>query len=106
MAQKPTDAHSVTSTLPFGFFPFFSLPKSMLRESNSRSNASFTSALSTAEHDLPVQTKTCRRIGAVVTGARVSSVFWSVIKPLSLIGTFRFLFEEMVTHQAQAISLY
>src|SRR6267143_3758832 len=99
MAQKPTDAHSVTNTLPFGFFPFFSLPKSMLRESNSLSNASFTRALSTAEHDLPVQTKTCRRIGAVVTGARASSVFWSVIKPLSLIRISILVGAKMVTHQ-------
>ena len=63
-------------------------------------------ALSTAEHDLPVQTKTCRRIGAVVTGARASSVFWSVIKPLSLIRISILVCAKMVTHQALAISLY
>src|SRR5437660_763271 len=58
IAQKPTEAHSVNTTLPFGFLPFASLPNRIPCAFNSRSNASFTSALSRAEQDLPVQTKT------------------------------------------------
>ena len=56
--QKPTEAHSVRTTLPFGFLPFAALPKRIPRSPNWCSNASMTSALPTAEQDFPEQTNT------------------------------------------------
>src|SRR5258707_8990232 len=85
MAQKPTEAHSVTTILPLGFLPFASLPNKRPSSLSSRSKASLTSALPTAEQDLPVQTKTWWRMGAAAMGAKSHNSPRSVLKVGSLI---------------------
>src|ERR1700730_15404479 len=85
IAQNPTDSHSVSTTLPFGFLPFACLPTSTPRAVNSRSKAALTSALPTAEQDFPVHTKTWYRMGAVVTGANPSSFSQSSMNVASAI---------------------